>query len=352
MSVKAVAQVTVGEWALMLGLIFGGCCSNVFTLEKIINEEPDSGNIVTFAQFLFIAVEGYIRFWDSSRPPLFIRKNEVPLKRWSLSILMFFTISLLNNSVFKFNISMPIHIVFRSSGTAIVMIIGWLCAGKKYTKIQVVSAVLLSAGAIITTLFKEVEVWDVYGSFMESSGGGGGLAVDSRFLVGIGMLFVGAVLMALLGLHNEETYRVYGKHNWRENIFYSHLFGIPLFMSMLPTIIKEFKTLWNSPDQFAVVHGKLHVAKPVVYLLLNVLTQFFCVRGVNMLGGSSTALTVSVILLLRKFTSLLLSVYIFSNKLSMTGTMGALLVFLGALLYSYGSTIGGKKDVTAAKKEK
>lgn len=35
--VSSVAQVTLGQWGLILALIFGGCCSNVFTLEAIVS---------------------------------------------------------------------------------------------------------------------------------------------------------------------------------------------------------------------------------------------------------------------------------------------------------------------------
>lgn len=34
---SSVAQVTFAQWSLILALIFGGCCSNVFTLEAIVS---------------------------------------------------------------------------------------------------------------------------------------------------------------------------------------------------------------------------------------------------------------------------------------------------------------------------
>ncbi|CCH40911.1 UDP-N-acetylglucosamine transporter yea4 [Wickerhamomyces ciferrii] len=332
---SAITQIAIKDWLLILGLIFGGCCSNVFTLEKIVTTNPDSGNIVTFAQFLFIALEGYIHFFDKTRPPFYIKENKVPLKRWSLTIIMFFLISILNNSVFIFKISIPIHIIFRSSGTAVVMIIGWLIAKKTYNRTQIASALLLTLGAIITTLYKDSEFLskrdeiESTGGFLET------ISNDVLFFIGIGVLLFAAILMALLGLYNEETYRKYGKH-WQENVFYSHLFGLPIFIFILPKIISEFKALLEYPETFNILGWEF--PKQVVYLGLNVLTQFFCVRGANMLAGNTTALTVSVVLLLRKFTSLLLSMWLFNNSLSKTGSFGAFLVFFGAFLYSYGST--------------
>jgi UDP-xylose/UDP-N-acetylglucosamine transporter B4 len=334
MSTSAVTQLAIKEWLTILGLIFGGCCSNVFTLEKIVTHNPEAGTVVTFFQFLFIAIEGYIHFFDRSRPPFYIKENQVPLKRWSVTIVMFFLISVLNNAVFIFKISIPIHIIFRSSGTAVVMVIGYLVARKRYNTIQVISAVLLTVGAIITTLYKDKELFKRDQINERSAGILSALSDDVLFLTGIGVLLFAAILMALMGLYNEETYRIYGKH-WQENVFYSHLFGLPIFLFMGKRVYDEFVGLLSYPETFNVLG--FQIPKQLAYLLLNVVTQFFCVRGANMLAGNTTALTVSVVLLLRKFVSLLLSMWLFNNSLSVTGSFGAAVVFFGAFLYSYGS---------------
>ncbi|CDR46062.1 CYFA0S21e01904g1_1 [Cyberlindnera fabianii] len=341
-SVQAVGQLAAKEWIAVIGLIFGGCCSNVFTLEKIVTHNPESGNVVTFFQFLFIAIEGYINFWDSSRPPFYIKRNQVPLKRWSVAVIMFFLVSILNNSVFIFKISIPIHIIFRSSGTAVVMVIGWLFANKKYNVLQVASAFMLTIGAIITTMYKDTEMFSKRDEVDTSIFSLSALSDDVLFLTGIIILLIAAILMAFMGLYNEETYRRYGKH-WKENVFYSHLFGLPMFIFIAPKVHSEFMALWRNPEHFS--FGEFELPKPICYLILNVLTQYFCVRGANMLAGSTTALTLNVVLLMRKFTSLLLSMYLFNNRLSFTGSCGATLVFAGCALYSYGSTRGSTNTV-------
>lgn len=45
--VSALAQVASAQWLLILGLIFGGCCSNVFALEAIVRY------VCTFMTLLF-----------------------------------------------------------------------------------------------------------------------------------------------------------------------------------------------------------------------------------------------------------------------------------------------------------
>jgi len=71
--------------------------------------------------------------------------------------------------------------------------------------------------------------------------------------------------------------------------------------------------------------------------MINVITQYICVRGVNRLTAISTALTIAIILNIRKFTSLALSVVIFGNKLPTGVKIGAILVGTGAAWYAYES---------------
>jgi UDP-xylose/UDP-N-acetylglucosamine transporter B4 len=75
------------------------------------------------------------------------------------------------------------------------------------------------------------------------------------------------------------------------------------------------------------------VPRQVLFLILNSLTQYVCIRGVNMLGAISSALTVTIVLNVRKLVSLLLSIWLFGNKLSSGVTVGAMVVFIGGFLY-------------------
>nr|XP_036583350.1 NST UDP-N-acetylglucosamine transporter [Colletotrichum truncatum]KAF6792393.1 NST UDP-N-acetylglucosamine transporter [Colletotrichum truncatum] len=150
---QAAGRIVAGlfsQWiavGVMLGLIFGGCCSNVYALEAIIKVEPSSGTLLTFVQFLFVAITGYFSQFDRSRPPLFLRQNKVPLRRWVINIVLFFSINVLNNHAFSYDISVPVHIILRSGGSITTMIAGSLY-GKKYSRIQVVAVVLLTFGVI------------------------------------------------------------------------------------------------------------------------------------------------------------------------------------------------------------
>lgn len=48
---------------------------------------------------------------------------------------MFFAVNMLNNFAFGYNISVPVHIILRSGGSVMTMIVGYLW-GKRYTSMQ------------------------------------------------------------------------------------------------------------------------------------------------------------------------------------------------------------------------
>lgn len=149
-----------------------------------------------------------------------------------------------------------------------------------------------------------------------------------------------------MGLYTEETYKQYGPH-WKENLFYSHLLALPLFLPFLPSMRRQFFKLAASPplglpnyDSISSLPIELrkgldtiYIPSQLVYLVMNVLTQYACIRGVNLLAASASALTVTIVLNVRKLVSLLLSIWLFGNMLSPGTLMGAFIVFASGGLY-------------------
>lgn len=106
------------------------------------------GTLLTFVQFIFVAVTGYISQFDQTRPPFYLRPNHVPIRRWMINILLFFTINVLNNHAFSYNISVPIHIILRSGGSITTLAAGYVW-GKRFSKVQVATVSLLTFGVIV-----------------------------------------------------------------------------------------------------------------------------------------------------------------------------------------------------------
>ncbi|KAF3909081.1 hypothetical protein ABW21_db0203671 [Orbilia brochopaga] len=341
-----VLQSTVPEWVsltMMIGLIFGGCCSNVFALEVIIKEAPDAGHLITLAQFLLVSIEGFIAHIDFNSPIL-IKPNQIPIKRWLGAIVLFFAVSVMNNWAFNYNISVPIHIILRSGGSITTMLIG-ACMGKRFSRLQILSVLILTGGIILSAMSNAKSMGESEQSL-------------PRFITGLTILFVSQVLSALMGVYIENTYAIYGS-NWREGLFYTHALALPLFIPFAESIKLQFYRLQASeplplptllpllPDALRTIR----VPKQLFYLGLNAVTQYICVRGVNFLAGMSTALTVTIVLNIRKLVSLLLSIWLFGNQLGGGVVAGATVVFVGAFVYGVESQRQGRIRREAAMEE-
>lgn len=171
-----------------------------------------------------------------------------------------------------------------------------------------------------------------------------------------------------MGLYTQATYAIHGPQ-WNENLFYSHFLSLPLFVPILPALHRQFRRLLASPplrvsfspqalhspghQQEATWLNKLipssraftdipvqhfpHIKIPIhlLSLLLNSLTQYTCIRGVNLLGARTSALGVTIVLNVRKLVSLFVSIWLFGNDLPLGVILGAGVVFAGGGLYAW-----------------
>ncbi|KAJ2156420.1 golgi uridine diphosphate-N- acetylglucosamine transporter [Coemansia sp. RSA 552] len=298
------------EWAGVLGFIFGGCCSNAFALESLVRAVPKSGNLITFAQFLFITMVGLPSNMDGWWR---LKPRKVPVGQWAIMVVLYFCVSILNNAALGFDISIPLHIVFRSSGLIANMACGYVFMGKRYPRMQVLSVVMVTLGVVVAT---QAGVADA--------------RQEGSSLVGIGLLTLGVFFAAMLGLYQERIYSKYGKH-WQEGLFYSHLLALPMFALFWSDIAQQARELTRSEP--VPVAG---VAIPYLWLSLavNMLSQLACASGVHRMTSMSSSLTLNVVLNLRKLSSLVISVVYFRNPITPAMALGCALVFLGTFTYA------------------
>lgn len=280
------------------------------------------------------------------------------MRRWLVNILLFFTINVLNNHAFSYDISVPIHIILRSGGSITTLIAGYIW-GKRFSRVQVTAVTLLTIGVIIAAWSDQQSKVRVGTSLSQTSmlilsqgdvQTSGGLP---PFSTGLGILFFAQVLSAIMGLYTEETYKEYGPH-WKENLFYSHLLALPLFVPFIPSMRRQFLKLAASPPlgmpyqesytslplDAQKLLATIHIPSQLAYLVMNVLTQYACIRGVNLLASAASALTVTIVLNVRKLVSLLLSIWLFGNRLAPGTMVGAFIVFFAGGMYGLD---GGKK---------
>ncbi|KAJ2259753.1 hypothetical protein GGI01_003443 [Coemansia sp. RSA 376] len=250
---------------------------------------------------------------------------------------LYFCVSILNNLALGFQISIPLHIVFRSSGLIANMACGYFVAAKRYPAQQVVAVLMVSAGVVIATLASITNDAPV------DDGGVLWYGVHES-VIGIALLTLGVVLAAMLGLYQEFTYRTYGKH-WKEGLFYNHALALPMFLLFRGDIASQARALSMSRpvalDALPLVGACLGscvrmAAVPALWFSLaaNVMSQLVCVSGVHRMTSMSSSLSLNVVLNLRKLVSLVLSVLLFKNPVTRGMLFGCALVFLGTFAYS------------------
>ncbi|KAF2836210.1 UAA transporter [Patellaria atrata CBS 101060] len=262
---------------------------------------------------------------------------------------MFFAVNMLNNWAFAFDISVPVHIILRSFGSVTTMGAGWL-RGKKYTPIQVFSVALLTVGVLIS-------------AWADAQSKGKSMSTDkdvetrtftsTSLETGLVVLLIAQLLSAWMGAYVEDIYREHGKH-WDENLFYSHFLSLPMFLPLQDTLRDQYKGLAGSrsliisPGVSSYLPEALQkilssTPRGVFMLMLNATTQLLCISGVNLLSANSSAVTVTIVLNIRKLVSFMFSIWLFGNKMSGQMLLGAVIVFGAGALYGWETSVGIKQ---------
>ncbi|KAG9067415.1 golgi uridine diphosphate-N- acetylglucosamine transporter [Linnemannia hyalina] len=371
-------QVSLQDWILIATLIFGGCCSNVFALEILVNDAPKSGQMITFAQFVCVSAYGLVMhlkwpivqdLWISKSSSAstqelqdqpsqgiwryipHLKKRKIPITRWLAIVVMFFSVSVLNNQSLAYKISVPLHIIFRSGGLMVGMVLGMILMKKRYSKSQIFAVTIVTIGVIYATTSAKA-------SSPQKSKSQDSTANAGDYAIGIFMLTVALIISSLMGLLQEATYQKYGAE-WREGLFYSHFLAVPMFLLFYSDIIEQFRIFNQStpipvlqlvrqigphlPSSVAYALSSITIPRLWIFLTVNTLTQFMCISGVHRLTSLSSALTLNFILNLRKFSSLLVSVLYFENGFGFEMAVGSSFVLLGTVMYSLSSSSSAAK---------
>jgi len=168
---------------------------------------------------------------------------------------------------------------------------------------------------------------------------------NASFEMGLLVLLVAQLLSAYMGAYVEDIYIQHGNH-WKANLFYSHLLSLPLFANFAPTLYRQFTRLQSSqpfvvPPSIATTlppsmnKALASTSQHVIYLTANAVTQLLCITGVNILSANTSAVTVTIVLNIRKLVSFLLSIWLFGNQMSGLMKVGAAMVFGAGALYGW-----------------
>lgn len=124
------------------------------------------------------------------------------------------------------------------------------------------------------------------------------------------------------------------------NFFVQHILPLPGFL-LLHRNIAEHLAISAASRRVSllplfVAGGGGGVSVPIQWLLLagNVLTQFVCIRAVFALMAECSALTVTLVLTLRRFASLLFSIVYFGHAFGAGHWTGTICVCMGTVLFA------------------
>lgn len=310
--------------ATAIGCVFLGCCSNVVFLELLVKDDPGSGNLITFSQFLFISLEGFI--FTSKCGTV---KPKIGIKDYFLLVTMFFVANVCNNYAFDFNIPMPLHMIFRAGSLIANMAMSIMILRKSYAPSKYLSVLMITLGIAICTVVSGKEIKSI-----QSMSGEQRVTTpwDDFFwwTLGIGLLTVALFVSARMGIYQEVLHKKYGKQP-KEALYYTHLLPLPFFLTLAPNIWEHLKYALAS-DPLPIVG--LQVPKLIVYLVGNVLSQYMCISSVFVLTSECSSLTVTLVITLRKFLSLIFSIIYFKNPFTVYHWIGTVLVFVGTMIFT------------------
>ncbi|KAL5531339.1 hypothetical protein ACEPAG_4216 [Sanghuangporus baumii] len=307
------ATVALSDFVLILSLVFGGCCINVLSFESLLRRSSSLGTLITFAQMVFITCQSlpyFLRRKQISLLPSLIPR-QVPLHVWCLQVLVLLSGSLLNNWSFAFT-PLTLQIVFRSSGLPVSLFLGRIFLKRHYSAMQIFSVLLVTIGVIFASLSRP-------SSRVVNNADG-----QKEYFLGIFMLTSSLLLTGVLGVLQEQTYNKYGPC-WREGVFYTHLLSLPMFAFLTKGIREGIELLGSAKD---------HIPNAYLVFAVNLMTQLLCVSGVNQLASRVSSVSTNLVLTSRKALSLWLSVWLFGSEWNYGLVTGAVLVFLGSILYA------------------
>ncbi|XP_003696630.1 UDP-xylose and UDP-N-acetylglucosamine transporter [Apis florea] len=306
--------------------VFLGCCSNVVFLELLVKDDPGSGNLITFSQFLFISIEGFL--FTSKCGTV---KPNIGIKDYFILVTMFFVANVCNNYAFDFNIPMPLHMIFRAGSLIANMIMGIIILKKKYIFSKYLSVFMITLGIAICTIVSGKEIKSLQPKNIEQVPT---TPWDDFFwwILGISLLTIALFVSARMGIYQEVLHKKYGK-NAREALYYTHLLPLPFFLTLTSNIWDHLLyALASDPIKISIIN--IQVPKLIIYLIGNILTQYMCISSVFVLTTECTSLTVTLVITLRKFLSLLFSIIYFKNPFTIYHWIGTILVFTGTVIFT------------------
>lgn len=311
-----------------VGLLFVGCGVNGVALEVIMGLDRDCGALLSFMQTAFVTLASV--HW--ARP-------KTPLRFYALLTAIYWLNTMLYHGAFAYHVSQPLHMVARSASPVVSYVLGYLFFGKREQPMRRFVAVLAITLGVIITARAESHViaatqYDCHCAVNDASDHNVCTATKPlhEWLIGVTLLMGAMICASLLGHIQEWGYGRWGR-DVAESQFYTSALSL-LYFSLTTHDMQRHWTLWSTSAPLRLGQSTWPISTMWAYVIVHCVTHYICVRSVYALIGQVGALSTTLLLTLRKFLSLLFSVWYFDNVFYASHWFGALLVLLGCMYYA------------------
>eukprot|EP00744_Colponema_vietnamica_P013931 GILI01019535.1.p1 GENE.GILI01019535.1~~GILI01019535.1.p1 ORF type:complete len:396 (+),score=25.39 GILI01019535.1:68-1255(+) len=279
------------------------------------------------------------------------RPLQVPLYFHLIIACSYWAISVLNNYALAYGISIPVHAVFRSSTLITNIIYGVCFFESRYSVHQLLCATVIFTGLVAFTLAPYLqEDSKIAAENVEVLTG----PPATDWLFGLFLLVFSSLLSPVLALSQERAIREVKSRKsqqiskppavdpaplWAELSCLSSLMSLPFFAVALPTLLSE--TVGLPFDHYPI-------------LGTNLATQYVCATGAYKLNELAGAFTMVLATTVRKFFSLIFSVFYFGHagQLSIVELAAMLSVGVAAMAYPFLPKVDAMKVEASSPKKK
>lgn len=108
---------------------------------------------------------------------------------------------------------------------------------------------------------------------------------------------------------------------------------LPGFLLLYENIAEHIE-ISNASEPVTIPAFELTIPILWIYLIAIILTQYMCINSVFVLATECSSLTVTLVVTLRKFASLVFSIFYFNNVFTVYHWFGTFFVFIGTLMFT------------------
>lgn len=323
-------------------MVFGGCMGAIVAMEVVLKADPKSGNLLTLTAVLMVLLQSLPgRIQARGLKPL-----AAPVASHAKFSALWVSMSVLANYAFAYKISVAIFTLIRSCNIIATVLLGYTVFGERFSAEQLLCVLAVTVGIFLASL-GEMKTLNTSGPTPAGCSALGTCAEITTpapdgdvelatWAIGIAMLAFVQLLQGFLGHVQSSYYKTYKdlapkNELCDEFLFTSHVAALLPLLCLKDDIMTAARAAIASEP---VPHLPFHLPCQILWLLVNNVSQTICLKGVFRTSATVTPLALTIILSVRKFLSVVVSIVLFSNPWTVQHSVATVLIFGGAFSYS------------------